>query len=133
MSKREARQPLGALIVFVLGMVLIAGCSNQWITTAPRVARVVFDGMAADTVAGAGWWVFSLHNSGNATAYAVKVYWHFTGSTSVQVSPSQPGDLTPGEKGIALCVLLDAPAWTVPTGPDSIRWTQSKGRVFGGP
>ena len=111
--------PLRTLMIAALMATLNVGCSRA--PTSPARAFVQFDSLTVVMESGARWHAVAMHNRGNATAYQVTAYWHLTNSDSAQSSPSQPFDLSPGEKGLALMMLTDHPAWYGPA-EDSIRW-----------
>jgi hypothetical protein len=102
---------------------VLAGCSEDS-PTRPRPAAVEFDSVAIvkpDTT----WIALFVSNSGGATAYAVRVYWHSAGGGGAQVSAVEPPNLAAGQSGYALTMRNDSPAWTWPQTADSIRWSAS--------
>ena len=103
---------------------VIAGCSGSHGPTSPQAPNVQFDSLAIVNAGGVHWLACFVTNVGQATAYDVMVYWHYTSDDSARESRVQPRNLNRGESGFALTTRADNIAWTWPTGADSIRWSE---------
>jgi hypothetical protein len=115
-----------SLVCLSLAVVAVAnGCSDgPRSPTAPLTPLVRFDSLTTVSVNGQAWQAFAVSNLGNATAFRVKVYWHFTTSQdTARASLTQPPDLAKGQDGLAATTMMSNINWYFPTAPDSIRWS----------
>ncbi len=111
------------MLLSLAGTIIVIGCAGcSHSPTAPRAAHVQFDSLTVVSEGGLTWWAFALSNRGNATAFNVRAYWHFTGQDSARSSQSQPSNLLPGQSGWAATAMTSNVAWMNPSAPDSIRW-----------
>jgi hypothetical protein len=103
-----------------------AGCSgDSHAPTSPHPAFVRFDSLTIVSVDGQVWQAFAASNVGQSTAYRVRAYWHIPGEDLARESLLQPPNLTGGQSGLAPTMPMDNPAWTHPSAPDSIQWSEA--------
>src|SRR5258708_6675950 len=107
-------------------MALATGCSGgSHSPVVPLTALVRFDSLSTVSEGGQAWQAFAVSNIGNAAAFRVRVFWHVTGQDTARASLPQPPDLAKGQAGLAATMPMGNPAWTYPSAPDSIRWSET--------
>jgi hypothetical protein len=122
MSDKPTAPALRLLGAALLLSALSIGCTED-MPVRPQPAFVRFDSLALVPMGGQNWVTHFVSNTGGSTAYRVTAYWHSASDDSVRASSTEPIDVTAGQGAHAFTMPADNPAWTWPTAPDSIRWS----------